>query len=255
MISSMSYYNWWLYPNGAFFMAEGITLSLTELIALQQAVGPMLPHAGFSGQRQGAHLARVRGRGMSFAEARNYQAGDEIRHMAWRMTARTGKPHVKLYHEERERPVMVVADFNASMYFGTRCAFKSYIAAQLAALIAWTALSHHDRIGGLLFTDHKHYELMPKAGKAGIVSMLSMLSQLTHQETASLSGICTLNSMLMRLRRVVKPGTLVVIISDFYHVDEDTKAQFMRLAQHHDVVAYHVCDPFECAPEPQNPWG
>ncbi len=112
-------------------MTKGVTAELSELIALQRyAQKAHYYPVGRAAKGSGHHLSKLRGRGMDFSEVRNYQAGDEIRHMEWRVTARTGKPHIKLYQEERERPVVLVIDFNPSMYFGTRLAFKSVVAAQ-----------------------------------------------------------------------------------------------------------------------------
>ena len=137
-------------------MTYGVTAELNELIALQRyaQIGHYRPKG--RSLRAGQHLSKLRGRGMDFAEVRHYQAGDEIRHMEWRVTARTGRPHVKLYQEERERPVIILADFSPSMYFGTRLAFKSVVAARLAALLAWTVVKQGDRVGGLLFSAFKH---------------------------------------------------------------------------------------------------
>src|SRR3989338_6681623 len=99
-------------------MTFGITTELNELIALQRFARAVRYRPDQRAASAGNHLSKRRGRGMDFAEVRNYQAGDEIRHMEWRITARTGKPHIKLYQEERERPVVIVADFAPSMYFG-----------------------------------------------------------------------------------------------------------------------------------------
>ena len=144
-------------------MVDGVTATLKELIDLQRyaQTGPYHPVA--RALRAGSNVSRLRGRGMDFAEVRNYQAGDEIRHMEWRVTARTGKPHVKLYEEERERPVIILTDFNPSMYFGTRLAFKSVIAARLAAILAWTVVKQGDRVGGFLLSAHHHHRMMRRA--------------------------------------------------------------------------------------------
>ncbi len=132
-------------------MTDGVSVELNELIALQRYARRVNYKPLYSAVQAGNHLSKLRGRGMDFAEVRNYQAGDEIRHMEWRVTARTGRPHVKIYQEERERPVVILTDFNPSMYFGTRIAFKSVVAARMAAMIIWTAVKQGDRVGGLFF--------------------------------------------------------------------------------------------------------
>lgn len=148
-------------------MTEGVTVQLDELIALRRYAQRVHYKPTGSAIRAGNHLSKLRGRGMDFAEARNYQAGDEIRHMEWRVTARTGRPHVKLYQEERERPVVILSDFNPSMFFGTRLAFKSVIAARLAAMLAWTAIKQGDRVGGLFFQQKNIMNSLLAAEKQG----------------------------------------------------------------------------------------
>ena len=113
-------------------MVDGVVAKLDELIGLRRYAQSVQYQPEGRALRSGNHISKLRGRGMDFSEVRNYQAGDEIRHMEWRVTARTGRPHVKIYQEERERPVVILADFNPSMIFGTRIAFKSVVAARLA---------------------------------------------------------------------------------------------------------------------------
>jgi uncharacterized protein (DUF58 family) len=232
-------------------MTDGVVAELPELIALQRLAQRVRYRSDSHAANIGNYRSKVRGRGMDFSEARHYQAGDEIRHMEWRITARTGKPHVKLYHEERERPVVILADFNPSMHFGTRIAFKSVVAARLAALIAWTAAKQGDRVGGLLFSAVQHHEFTPRSRQAGVLPFLAGLSQYTHEHnprSERMPDARALSHALTRLRRVAKPGSILVIISDFYHLDADSEEQLSRLSQHNDIYAYHVCDPLELAP-------
>ena len=231
-------------------MTKGIITELPELIALQRCVQTTRFQPERFAHQLGPYRSRLRGRGMDFSEARNYQAGDEIRHMEWRVTARTGRPHVKVFHEERERPVVIVTDFNPSMYFGTRIAFKSVVAARLSALLAWAAAKQGDRVGGLLFSCEAHTECIPRSRKAGVLPFLQALSQYTRQldrlrhETEPRS----LSQALIRLRRVAKPGSLLVLVSDFYTLDADTEQHLSRLRSHNELLVYHVCDPLELAP-------
>lgn len=232
-------------------MTHGVTVELPELIALRRYAQRVNFKPEGRVQHAGNHLSKLRGRGMDFAEVRNYQAGDEIRHMEWRVTARTGKPHIKLYEEERERPVVILVDFNPTMYFGTRQAFKSVLAARLAALLAWTVIKQGDRLGGLLFSAHSHNEFIPRGRDSGVLPFLAALSRYTCEiqsptETKPSQG--RLSYALQRLRRVARPGTMVVLISDFYSMDEESHEHLMRLRQHNDILAYHVCDPLELAP-------
>ena len=232
-------------------MVDGVTTELTDLIALQRYAQTVRYRPEGYAARIGNHRSKVRGRGMDFSEARNYQAGDEIRHMEWRVTARTGRPHVKVYQEERERPVVILVDFNPSMYFGTRIAFKSVVASRLAALLAWTAAKQGDRVGGLLFSASTHNEFTPRSRHAGVLPFLAALSRYTHQYISQSSPVLearSLNHALLRLRRVAKPGSILVLISDFYTMDEDSESHLSRLRSHNDVLVYHVCDLLELAP-------
>lgn len=231
---------------------DGLSVSLTDLIALQRCAQKLsYPPESYS-MRPGQHRSKLRGRGIDFAEARNYQAGDEIRHMEWRVTARTGRPHVKVYQEERERPVVILTDFNPSMYFGTRVAYKSVTAARLAAILAWTAAKQGDRVGGLLFSAREHNEFPPRARRAGVLPFLAGLSHYSQQQNhqpIEKPGR-SLAPALLRMRHVAKPGSILVLISDFYTIDAESEQHLNRLSNHNDVLAYHICDPLELAPPP-----
>jgi uncharacterized protein (DUF58 family) len=230
-------------------MADGVVAELSELIDLRRYAQSIRYQPEGKAIRAGNHLSKLRGRGMDFSEVRNYQAGDEIRHMEWRVTARTGRPHVKIYQEERERPVVILADFNPSMIFGTRIAFKSVIAARLAAILAWTVIKQGDRVGGVFFSGTEHSEFTPRGRDVGVLPMLASLSHYTDQTEAQREAQPRLLSdALLRLRRVVKPGSIIVLISDFYSMDADSEKHLNRLRHHNDVLAYHICDRVELAP-------
>lgn len=229
-------------------MADGIVTELSELIALRQYAPSMQYPIPGRALQAGNHLSRTRGRGMDFSEVRNYQAGDDIRHMEWRVTARTGRPHIKLYQEERERPVVMLVDFNPSMLFGTRGAFKSVLAARLATLLAWTTIKQGDRIGGLLFSAEDHYEFIPRGRESGVLPMLAALSRLTKQAPQLTTRPKTMQQVLLQLRRVVKPGSIVALISDFYAMDAGCEQHLGRLSSQNDVLAYSIFDAIEMAP-------
>ncbi|MDP1604588.1 MAG: DUF58 domain-containing protein [Legionella sp.] len=231
-------------------MTEGLIAELPELINLKRFAHRVHYKPENQRQRAGNHLSRIRGRGMDFSEVRHYQAGDEIRHMEWRVTARTGRPHIKVYQEEKERPVVILTDFSPSMYFGTRIAFKSVIAARLAALIAWTAIKQGDRVGGLFYSLDNHSEFIPRGRESGVLPLLASLSDYTrqyiHKEKAD--SVVSLSDELLRLRRVAKPGSMLVLISDFYQMNQECEKHLNRLRAHNDILAYHVCDILELAP-------
>jgi len=198
----------------------------------------------------GSHGSRFRGRGMEFAESRIYQPGDDVRSIDWRVTARTGRPHTKLFQEERERPVILLVDFGASMFFGTRRAFKSVLAAEIAALIAWAAVHGGDRIGALVAGRSAHMELKPVAGRRGVLRVLRALATLSRRSADDEEQQITLSGSLMRARHVARPGSLLVIISDFYGLDADAEGQLTRMRQHNDMLACWVHDQLEREPPP-----
>ncbi|MDF1827944.1 MAG: DUF58 domain-containing protein [Legionellaceae bacterium] len=230
-------------------MSHGVIATLPELIKLEQVARGRPPRIRAKAARSGDQASLLRGRGMDFTDVRHYQIGDEIRHMEWRSTARTGKPHIKLYQEERERPIVLLVDFNPSMYFGTRVAFKSVLAARLASLIAWMSASEGDRIGGFIFSGGHHQEFIPRSRKAGVLPLLAGLADYTsilHREHEGEPR--PLVEALKQLRHVLKPGSLLVLISDFYTLDAACEPLISRIKQHNDVLAYHINDSLELAP-------
>lgn len=233
-------------------MSEGIVTELTELLALRRYAPVVNYRPEGRALRHGEHLSKLRGRGMNFSEVRQYHPGDDIRHMEWRATARTGRPYIKVYEEERERPMVMLVDFSPTMFFGTRIALKSVVGARLAALLAWTAVKQGDRAGALLVSADKHQEFMPRARDKGILPMMSAISHMTQQPAPpSYSQNHQFSEALQRLRRVARPGSILVIISDFYDFNEEAERHIHRLRQHNDILVYHVCDPIELdAPPP-----
>jgi uncharacterized protein (DUF58 family) len=239
-------------------IASGVSVTSDELIQLRLRARDFKP----GGQQQtmsafgGEYRSQFRGRGMDYLESRGYQAGDDIRNMDWRVTARAGQPHVKLYQEERERPVVVMVDLSPGMFFGTRGAFKSVIAARAAALIGWAAVRNGDRIGALLFNGI-HRELRPLGGQRGALRLIRELVRATDPRSgmAAPAHAGQLVEALQRLRRIARPGSLVYILSDFYGLDDDTRIHLQRLRQHNDVVACQIVDALEIQPLPAGRYG
>ena len=186
-----------------------------------------------------------------FREVREYQPGDDIRCMDWRVTARSGRTHTKVYREERERPVLIWLDLSRSMFFGTRVCFKSVLASKLAALLAWSTVHHGDRLGYLVFSEQQHIEYRPTRGKRSALQFIQQLvghsawqSGQERQQDKNQGNEAGLKA-LMRLRQVTRPGSLVVLLSDFRFIDEDCRGQLVQLARHNDVIMLHTYDPFE----------
>jgi len=225
---------------------DGIHLSAAELIALKPRCNALsLPmHRPSVSALAGAYRSRFRGRGVDFVESRNYLPGDDIRNMDWRVTARTGKPHTKIFQEERERPVLVVVDASPSLYFGTRKRLKSVAAGQLAASVAWAAVRRGDRIGAFLLASDKHRELRPAGGRRGAMRVIQGLVDWLDPDLAH-QGHEPLSVSLQRVRHAVRPGSLIIIISDFFNLDEQCHRHLSRLRQHNDVIGCQVIDPAE----------
>ena len=225
---------------------NGIYLSAAELIALKPRCNALsLPmNQPAASALAGAYRSRFRGRGVDFVESRNYLPGDDIRNLDWRVTARTGKPHTKIFQEERERPVLVVLDANPSLFFGTRTRLKSVAAGQMAAAIAWAAVRRGDRIGAFLCAPEGHRELRPAGGRRGALRVIQGLVDWLNPELAH-TGFEPLSVSLERVRHAVRPGSLVLIISDFFNLDETCQRHLSRLRQHNDVIGCQVIDPAE----------
>ena len=198
-------------------------------------------------QMAGGHLSAFRGRGMEYHESRPYQPGDDIRAIDWRVTARSGRTHTKIHREERERPVLLWLDLTHSMFFGTQTCFKSVLAAKLAALLAWSGVQHGDRVGYLVFSEQHHIEFRPARGKHTVLNFIQQLVAHPAWERSDsiVSDDETGLRALMRLRQVTRPGSLVILFSDFRFVDADCRKQLVELARHNDVVMIHTFDPFE----------
>ena len=195
----------------------------------------------------GPNKSNFRGRGIDFEEVRNYQAGDDIRTIDWRVTARTGNAHTKLFREERERPVLVIVDQRNSMFFGSSHCFKSVLAAQLASLVAWSALDSGDRVGGLVFNGSEHREIRPRRSRKTVLGLLSHVADYNGAlPLAADSAQQSFADMLANLRRIARPGSSLFLISDFSGAAAgDAREHLYQLAQHTEITAIACADPME----------
>jgi uncharacterized protein (DUF58 family) len=198
----------------------------------------------------GGYLSPFKGRGMEFDEVRPYVQGDDPRSIDWRVTARSGKAHTKLFREERERAVLLWIDLRAPMFFATRGAFKAVRAAQAAALLGWSALRRGDRLGALIFDEHHHDDVRPRRGQPPFLHLLRRLSGhpawrgAGKRDDAQPSGPA-LQQALLHLRRVTRPGSLIVLLSDFAGIGPADAAHLAQLAPHNDVILIAIHDPLE----------
>jgi uncharacterized protein (DUF58 family) len=197
----------------------------------------------------GAYVSHFRGRGMEFDESRPYQPGDDPRSIDWRVTARSTTAYTKLFREERERPVLVMMDLRASMHFATRGCFKSVNASRAAALLSWAAHHRGDRLGGLIFGDTTHRELKPKLGRQAALRFVHQLAEHpdwnTRERLDGDDGEQQLTQAMSALRRVARPGSLVVILSDFQGFNRAAQSYLSSVARHNEVLALFLNDPIE----------
>ncbi|MFK3969298.1 DUF58 domain-containing protein [Pseudomonas sp. NPDC087358] len=228
----------------------GIRISLAELIEMRHRVREVQLFSSPS-QRSpliGLHHSKLRGRGVDFDQVRVYQAGDDVRTIDWRVTARTQEPHTKLFHEERERPIFLMVEQSRRLFFGSGLMFKSVLAAQAAALIGWAALGHNDRVGGLVFGDNEHYEIKPRRSKQSLLQLLNRLvrvNQSLHTEAAADRD--TFGVALRRAREVLRPGSLVFILCDERALSDTAEQQLALLSRHCDLLLMPLSDPLDRA--------
>ena len=198
----------------------------------------------------GAYVSHFRGRGMEFDESRPYQAGDDPRNIDWRVTARSTTAYTKLFREERERPVLIMVDLRRSMHFATRGCYKSVSASRAAALLSWAAHHRGDRLGGLVFGDTTHREIKPRLGRQAALRYVHEL--VGHPDWGDRrapgdpgNGERMLTEAMAALRRVARPGSQVVILSDFIDFSRASQAYLAGIARHSEVLAVFFSDPLE----------
>ncbi|WP_342347381.1 DUF58 domain-containing protein [uncultured Nitrospira sp.] len=235
---------------------QGVEVRLADLINMRHQTGVL----GIRTRKRvhtllaGGERSPFKGRGMDFEESRRYQPGDDVRLMDWRVMARTHEPYLKVFREERERPVFFVVDNRKGMRFGTKVAFKSVIAAHAAALLGWASQERGDRIGAVVFSDVDHVELRPRGGRTGVLQLLNLLAQDSahpsevNERQNSLTS--PLQLALNRVQITAKPGSLIFLLSDFRDWDQQAKQTLIRLGGHQDVVVIFMYDQLEQEPPP-----
>ncbi|HEX4975744.1 MAG TPA: DUF58 domain-containing protein [Pseudomonadales bacterium] len=246
---------------------SGVYCNLQDLLALRELV--KCRHF-FLTKAQPQDLASqfkspFRGQGLEFDSVRHYQQGDEARHIDWRLMARTGKPYVKLFHEEREQSVCFLVDQSASLFFATRQEFKSLKAIKISALFAWLAFVHNKKIGAVLFNEKHPQVLNCHLGEAGLFPLLFALVNIQKHAVSPLDSSSKQSSepallkQLQQFKHFVPHGSLSFIVSDFFCLcaenTQDLRRVFERrlfeLARHSDVFLILIFDPFENTPLPE----
>ena len=240
---------------------HGVYVDLPLLMGHRRAARDLklFRHQAAKGLLLGNVRSRFRGRGMEFEEARPYQAGDDIRAIDWRVSARTGKTHTKVYAEERERPVHIVLDQRSGMFFGSQARFKSVLAAELAACLAWAALGASDRIGGQIFGDRREVDIRARRNKQAILQFLTRVVELNQSlpgpapvsqgpdPLESSTPPRRLDYVLEECRRLTRPGTAIFLLSDFSDFDDEAAKHLLGLGRHTEITLFWISDPLETA--------
>lgn len=230
---------------------NGIITDLTRLLGSRhwaQKLNLFSRHAARN-MLLGNVRSRFRGRGMEFEEVRRYQAGDDIRTIDWKVSARAQGTFTKLFCEERERPCHIIVDQRSPLFFGSTGLFKSVLAAEVATAIAWAALKGGDRVGGQVIGDHAERDSRAKRSKQSVLRFIHDINELNHtlfhpNQLVS-SNSSTLTNSLEECRRITRPGTAIFIISDFHDFNTDTAKALSNLAKHTDVSLLKINDALE----------
>ncbi|MFO1258796.1 MAG: DUF58 domain-containing protein [Gammaproteobacteria bacterium] len=227
-------------------------VTLDQLLAWRQKARHLsLKTLRIKAMQGGVYLSRFKGRGMEFEEVRRYQAGDDVRAIDWRVTARTQKVHTKLFREEKERPVLFCLDLSSSLFFASQQAYKAVMGAHILALLSWAAHHHHDRVGGIVFDHNQLLESDPKRREKGVLSLLRQVINHQAWQTKSdelLSEKCREDAFLKAsraLRKIARPGSLIFMISDWSLASDAMMAEVQQIASHSDMIIIFLYDKLE----------
>jgi len=230
------------------FSLKGGYPQLQQLLSLRKFTQQLsLDTAVHTNPSAGNWHSRARGRGLDFAEVRLYQAGDDIRSIDWRVTAKTQKTHTRLFTQERERPIILAADLRSDMFFGSVNCFKSVSCAAVMSALSWIALGAKDRVGGVVIGDESHMELRPKACRKVVLSFIHYLDEYAKALKSPVAPAQkqNLDQLLTKLNRVTKPGSAIYIASDFHDIATVNTGLIAKLSQHNQVTFILISDPME----------
>jgi uncharacterized protein (DUF58 family) len=233
---------------------HAVHVDLLDLLKLEfTATGfSFLPRQPVHSLLAGRRASRLRGRGLNFEEIRRYLPGDDVRNMDWRVTARTGKPHVRAYSEERDRPCLLIVDQRQSMFFGSRRVMKSVAAAEVAALAAWRIFHAGDRVGALVFNDTEIVTVPPLRSRQRVMDILGTIRTFNHAlkpvgRTGAPPEAAMLPQVFDRVLQLAKHDYLVCLISDGAGYDMACKDKVAQVLGHNDFLAAFIYDPLEAA--------
>ena len=185
----------------------------------------------------GEYHTSFKGKGMSFAEVRQYQYGDDIRAIDWNVTARYNEPYVKIFEEERELTLMLLIDVSKSVNFGSSDQFKNNIITEIAATLAFSATTNNDKIGLILFSDQVELFIPPKKGKPHVLRIIREILQFQPTRTQT-----NLSVALKYLSQVIKKKAITFVISDFFEQELSYESTLKIVAKKHDITGIKVND-------------
>lgn len=228
----------------------GVYVDLDELVRWQYSSSgfSFLPRQPVHSILSGRHASKLRGRGLNFEELRDYLPGDDTRNIDWKVTARTGKPYVRVYTEEKDRTVWLLIDQRVGMFFGSRQRMKSVVAAEVAAISAWRVLSVGDRVGALVFNDSEVSVIPPHRSRDRVMQILKQVVNMNHSLSAGPGlkpDVNKLNEALKQVSTLARHDCLVCLITDADGMNPETRKHITRLSEHNDVLAAIIYDPVE----------
>ncbi|MDB2654517.1 DUF58 domain-containing protein [Luminiphilus sp.] len=198
----------------------------------------------------GRRRIRQRGRGVDFEEVRLYAAGDDVRTIDWRVTARSGEPHTKLFQEDREQPIVLLVDLRSAMWFGSKNCFKSVLASHIASVLAWAGLDAGERVGGIAMTNSGLFEIKPQRSKRSVLRLLRLFESALGPDNDDLPGDLSATiwpTALAQLKNLSRPGARLMIISDFddFSSDDGVEKRLRDVVGHRQVVCFRITDPLD----------
>ncbi|MGF1709857.1 DUF58 domain-containing protein [Vibrio kagoshimensis] len=251
-----------------------ISAELSTLMSMKMSASKLiLPPSQKAGSKMsGRHQSKYRGRGINFEEFRHYQIADDVRSLDWKVTLRTGEPHIRVYSEEKDKPVILVVDQRTSMFFSSVDTMKSVVAAHISACCAWSVIKSNDRIGALLFNDFEAKWYKPQRNMAHVSRVLKTLTSMNQSLVTTASKFQSFKPMLSqsiskkskinspdkavteqpslslgltKLMKLKLKGSLLIFISDFSGMKPDDVERIKWLKRHNDVLGIAINDPME----------
>ncbi|PMH42217.1 MoxR protein [Vibrio sp. 10N.286.49.B3] len=236
-------------------------LDYKRLVKLQLQANKvsLLPKIKANTTMSGRHRSHFRGRGLNFEELRHYQVGDDIRNFDWKVTKRTGKPHVRSYTEEKDRNIIVCVDQRSSMFFSSVDTMKSVVAGDIAAIAAWCSLNDNDRVGLSIAAHTQIHTRKPQRSPHQLLGQLRQLAEINQSLSAYSSDSSSVRfaDWIRSLLRLNLRGATLIMISDWHDCSAAQLQQLIQLQQSNDLLAVVITDPLEHAlpaPLSQDSW-